>query len=626
MTIAERVPLERSAVSGLRLLAGWAFLAPPLALLAVAAELAFSGGSITPEEWQPVAAGLTASLFVLAAVGAVPSLPRAAAPALSALAALVIWSGASLLWTQSPDATSENIVRLAMLAAAMVIGAAYASRRGSALALACGLASLGGLVAAVVDLKLLAGTTSIFGSSRLSWPIQDANADAAVLWLTLPALVAFATARRLTGLGRGLCALVAGLCLSAGLLTQSRGGAFALVAGLAVAFAIAQERARFALTTLAVVAPAALVVLTAGDPSDSAGAARGRGLAILAAALASAGLVGALSAFEGRLRDREARLAVGAWGVTLVLAAALGLAATSGRPDLWLSSRWHEFRSVDSAPAGLAHFSSGASTRNEYWRVAWRAFEERPVLGVGSGAFSVPWYRLRSINDNISDAHSWEASAFAETGIVGLLLTGAALLLPFWSARRGRGRDGWAVATVALGGAAAYFVVHASFDWLFRVPAVAIPGFLVLGALAGAGGAERIALPGSRQRVALAAVALVAGLIAIPAYLSTADSARAEQRAAVSPNQALGELDWAARLNPFAARPLEVRSSILGSLGRHRAAVAAARETVERDPNDWTGWLALRQAEMAAGQREAAQAAYGRAHALNPRGSLLALP
>jgi hypothetical protein len=543
-----------------------------------------------------------------------------------ALGGLLVWVGASLLWTQSPDATSENIVRLTMLAAAMVIGAAYAARPRSALALACGLASLGGLVAALVDLRLLAGTTSIFGSSRLSWPIQDANADAALVWLTLPAMVAFATARRLGAVGRSCCALVAGLSLSTGLLTQSRGGAFALVAGLAVAFAIARDRARFALTMLAIAAPAALIVLAAGDPSGSAGAARGRGLAVLLAAVASGVLAAALSAFETRVRGREARLALGAWGVTLVLAAALGLATTSGRPDQWLSSRWHEFRSVNSAPPGIAHFSSGASTRNEYWRVAWRAFEDHPLLGVGSGAFSVPWYRLRSINDNISDAHSWEAGALAETGIVGLLLTAATLLLPFSSGRRARDREGWPLTAVALSGAAAYFVVHASLDWLFRVPAVAVPGLLVLGALAGAGGVERIALPRSRQRALLAAAALAGAAVAVPAYLSTADTARAEQRAPISTKEALRELGQAARLNPFAARPLEVRASILGGMGKHEAAVAAARKAVERDPNDWTGWLALRQAETAAGHPVARHAAYLRAQALNPRGALSALP
>jgi hypothetical protein len=627
MTVVERVSLEHGAHISARRVAAWAFSVPPLVLLAIAAGLAFGGGGVTSEEWQPVAAGLTASLVVLAAVGAVPSLPRAAAPALTALIALVAWAGASLLWTASRDATAENVVRLAMLASAMVVGATYAARPRSALALASGLALMGGLVAGVVELKLLVGSTGIFGSSRLSWPVQDANANAALVWLAVPGILAFTAVRRIGAVSHGLCAFVGALCVSVGFLTQSRGGALGLVAALAVAFAIARERARFALATLAVIAPAVLVVLATGDASGSSGAARARGLAIVVAAAGSAACVGTLSALERRVRVREALVAIGAWAVTLAVAGSVALAVTSGRPDLWLSTRWHEFRSIHTAPTGVAHLGSGASSRNEYWRVAWHAFEARPVLGVGSGAFSVPWFRHRSIDDNVTDAHSWEAAALAETGIVGLLLTAATVILPFGSGRGTRHRkDAWPLAAVTLGGAGAYFVVHASLDWMFRVPAVAIPGFVVLGALTAGGGAGRIILPGRRQQVVLAVAALAGAVVAVPGYLSTAETARAEEQAPISTSAALRELDWAARLNPFAAKPLEVRASLLGDAGRPAAALAAAKDAVERDPNDWTAWLTLRQAEETAGHGHAARSAYRRAHILNPRAALLALP
>ena len=600
MTIAERVSLERRAHTA----AAWAFTLPPLALLAIAAGLAFGGGGVTPEQWQPVAAGLTVSVFVLAAVGAVPRLPRAALPAVTALAALIAWAGFSLLWSESRDATAENIVRLAMLAAAMIIGAAYAARPGSAVALACGLASLGIVVAGAVELKLLGGNTGIFAGKRLSWPIQYANADAALVFLTVPAFLALSTARRIGTLGHGGCALGGGLCVSVGLLTQSRGGAFGLTAAVVVAFAIARDRARFALTTLAVIAPAALVVLVSGDPSVSSGAARARGLAVAAAALGSVAVVGTFWALERRVGLREARIALAAWGLALVVAGGVALAATSVK--------------------STSSFGGGSSNRSEYWRVAWHAFEAHPLLGVGSGAFSVPWFRYRSIDENVTDAHSWEASALAETGIVGLLLTGASLLLPFASGRGARRRsdDPRALAAIALGGAGAYFVVHASLDWMFRVPAVAIPGFVVLGALAAGGGVSYIVLPGRRQRVVLAAAALAAAVVSIPAYLSTAATVRAEDHAPTSTSAALRDLDWAARLNPFAARALEVRASVLGAAGRPRASLSAAKRAVERDSNDWTAWLTLRDAEAAVGHRGAARAAFRRAHALNPRAAL----
>jgi predicted Zn-dependent protease len=191
--------------------------------------------------------------------------------------------------------------------------------------------------------------------------------------------------------------------------------------------------------------------------------------------------------------------------------------------------------------------------------------------------------------------------------------------------RRARTSFGaWPIVAVALGGPGMHFVLHASFDWLFRIPAIAIPGFVVLGALATGGSASELILTGSRQRATLAVAALVAAALATPAYLSTAAVARAETEAATGSHDALTRLDTAAWLNPFAVEPLIVRSTILQLDGRRTAALDAAAKATRREPRDWTAWVMLAEARRGAGDRAGFHAALGRAARLNPRAPQLA--
>jgi hypothetical protein len=628
MTAVDHPSQAPVASVGGRLIAAAAFSLPPLMLLVVGLGLAFRGGGVASQQWQPVAVGAAASLLVLSAVGAVPRVPRAALPTLAALGGLLAWSALSFLWTDSREQTFEHVIRLSMLAAAMLVGIAYVARPRAALALAVGLASCGAVAAGAIEFELLRGTTSAFADSRLSWPIDYANATAAFVWLPLPALLAFAAAAPLRPLVRGAVGAFAALGLAVGLATQSRGAAIALACGLVASLAIARDRSRYALTLLVIVAPVAAIAsrLVGGDPSSSASMVRDRGYAALTAALVAGVLVCGLAMLDRRSRfpfgGRETHAAIAVWAAVFVLGMG-AFVSTNGRPDTWISARWNEFTQVQSAatqPTNATHFGTGTSNRYDYWRVAWHSFEDHPLQGVGAGAFSVPWFQSRSIDENVSDAHSWQASALAETGLVGLVLLGLVLLLPLAGLRTARTSSGaWPIAAVALGGPGVYFVVHASTDWLFRIPAIAIPGFVVVGALATGGSEGELILATRTQRVALAAAAVLAVSLATPAYLSTAAVATAESEAATSSGSALGELTRAERLNPFTAEPLVVRSTVLQLEGKPSAALAAARAGTHRAPNDWTTWIVLARARRAAGDLAGSRSALQRAAMLNPR-------
>jgi hypothetical protein len=623
MTTLEQPAVAHANAAGARLLAGAAFALPPLVLLAVAFGLAFRGGGVAADQWQPVALGVTASLLVLAAVGALPSLSRRVWIVLGIWTALLAWSAASLAWSLSREATFEAVTRVAMQAGILAVGAMYASRARAALSVAAGIAISGALIAVLVEAKLLSGATDIFTGSRLAWPVSYANADAALLWISLPALLTFAAAHPLRPFARGVFGLLAGLVFALGLAAESRGAAIALALALASCVMIARDRGRVALTLLALGTPVALSAawMLEGGPV-SATAARERGFAALVAALLCGMLVGGLALLDRRDRfpfgGREARVAALTGGIVAVAAAAV-FVAMSGRPDNWLADRWDEF-STPSTSTPAPSLGTGASSRYEYWRVAWEAGRDRPVAGVGAGAFSVPWFRERSLNENATDAHSWEAAAFAEIGILGLALTAAALLLPLagaWAGRNGQGA--WPIAAVALGGSAVYFVTHASVDWFLRIPAVAIPGLLGLGALAGAGATMRLRLAHLRARVAIAAAALFTSLMILPAYVATAALSRAEKYVQTDTNRAVLELETAKRYNPFAVQPLIHRATLLHFAGHHQGAVEAANEAVERGPNDWAAWMVANEARFFVGDEEGGREARRKSLELNPQ-------
>lgn len=624
VTTLEQPEVAYTSAAGGRLLAGAAFTLPPLVLLAVGFGLAFRGGGVVADQWQPVALGTAASLMVLAVVGALPSVPPRVWIVLALWAALFAWSAASLAWSLSREATFEAVTRVAMQAGIVAVGAVYASRARAALTIAAGIAVSGGLVAVLVELKLLSGATEIFSASRLAWPINYANADAALLWISVPALLTFAAAHPLRPLARGVFGLLTTLAIALGMAAESRGAVIALAAALAACVVIARDRARLVLTLLAVAVPVAPVVtqIVDSDPITVA-TARERGLAALAAALLGGLLVGGLALLDRRDRfpfgGREARVAAATATALGVAVVAVFVAATNGRPNSYVADRWDEFTASASSTTAPG-LGTGTSTRHEYWRVAWDAWRDHPVAGVGAGAFSVPWFRERSLNENVTDAHSWEASALAELGFIGLVLTAAALLVPLAGIRLARRGDGaWPIAAVAVGGVAAYFLVHASVEWLLRIPPVAIPGLLAVGALAGAGAGTRLRLAPLRTRAALGVAAFGASLVILPAYVATAASSRAESDALTNTDRALESLDTAARVNPFAVQPLIQRATILHYAGDNQGAAEAAVRATERGPNDWAAWMVVTEARYFVHDVKGAQEARKRALELNPR-------
>src|SRR5439155_2591966 len=85
-------------------------------------------------------------------------------------------------------------------------------------------------------------------------------------------------------------------------------------------------------------------------------------------------------------------------------------------------------------------FSLSGSNRSEYWRVAWREYEDHPWLGGGAGSYQRFWLRHRRNGLPVLDAHSLYLETLAELGPFGLVLLVGALALPLGLVRTARGR------------------------------------------------------------------------------------------------------------------------------------------------------------------------------------------
>jgi O-antigen ligase len=164
---------------------------------------------------------------------------------------------------------------------------------------------------------------------------------------------------------------------------------------------------------------------------------------------------------------RRWRLVVG-WGAVLLLAGALVLVAV-------------DRASPPARGATAQRFADIGSNRADYWRVAVDSFAGAPLQGVGTAGFRVEWLRERDVAEGAVDVHSLYLETAAELGLVGLALLGAFVGGIALCARRLAVDD----AALAAGPCAALaaLALHAGIDWDWDLPALALVGLLLGGAV-----------------------------------------------------------------------------------------------------------------------------------------------
>jgi O-antigen ligase len=407
--------------------------------------------------------------------------------AVGSLAALGVWTAISLTWAPligpGVDAVQRILLYLAALMAAIAL---FQDRRVARVvepALAFGTLVVIGY--GVLERLLAAGDPqdgSFSAGGRLEQPITYWNAEGLLAALGLVLCV------RLAGDGTRPVALRSAAAAASPLLgmgvylSYSRGALAAALIGVILILAVVPTRRqlRAAVTCLAagVVASACAaafrgVASLEGRPADIDRDGRIVFVVLLA--------VSALAAFASLRTIRAERAGAGSTGLVphaerlpLVAAGAVLLCVVGLIVGGLLETS-------ESAGAKASRLASVSSLRYEYWRVGGEAFADNPLGGLGAGGFRVYWRQHRDVAAGVTEVHSLELEMAAELGLPGL-----ALLLAFIGGVAVATRDALRRrAPLAVAGFAGctVWVLHASIDWDWQVPAVTLPAILLAGAM-----------------------------------------------------------------------------------------------------------------------------------------------
>ena len=630
------------------LLAEAAAFLPAVPLVAAWILWGHHHGGYFARSWYPGALGAVALLtLLLVARRRILPASRPVALALALLLGLVAWSYLSMLWSDAPGdgLTASNKFLLYLLSAWILALLPWTPRAAAAL---LGVWVAGVTTVCAISLIDAHGTDQIgkfFIEGRYLDPIGYANGVSALPAMALFAAFVLAYRRETPTLLRPLALAASVVLLEFSLLPQSRGAMIGLIIAVPLFVLLASDRLRLVLPGLVLIGATALAVgplydvydvatvATQGTPNPPAvGPVLDKAAnTVLLTSLLALGLGVVLALLDRAVRPGPVAVARARTGVGI----ALGLVALAGVVLALVNSgaiadkadeAWTTFKSGKDTPAkeGARLTAVYADQRYDYFRVAYEAFEQKPVAGIGFGGYERRYTKERDFEKPSRYAHNVWLRVMGELGLVGLLLLAGFVVAgpgrAAWLRRRLDGRTAALVASMLC--ASIYFFVHASFDWLEEFPALASPAFaLPLVALAIASPAAAAAR--RQPRAARAAAALLAGLflagaaLAVgPAYLASRYDDRASRTWTANPEAAFRDLDRASGLAPLSARP-ELRAGTLAidldELGRARRHFEAS---LDRE-DTWYAHLSLALIASQAGQKVEARREIGIAHTLN---------
>jgi hypothetical protein len=616
----------------------------PLSAAAVLVTVSlFFGGSLSDSRlfWIGIFAVAVGFGFLAAGLaGLVPvAVPgRSGVVAFGLLAAFVCWNGVTMIWSIAPDLSWAYMNRGAVYLGFALLGLAVAaSVRAPARVVAGGLAVL---LFGVVCWALLGKVfPSLFPDgarvARLRNPVGYWNALGLLCALALPVGLWIATRRSWRRELRAAGVVLLYLAVVALVLTFSRAGI--LVAAVAVLLWLAFVPARlesFGALVVSVV-PAAAVAGWAStrsgivDDGQSFSARQSDGawfglVLVLVGVLVVAAAVWA-DRLDRRFDDPEARrlwtrrigLGVGA----VAVAGVISVSAASGGPNAWL----REFRGGGEVSNSSRFGTLSSNNRWEWWKEAWKVFEEKPAGGKGAATFVYARRRVQQGSTVTNEPHNIALQSLAETGIVGFLLgvgaVVAALLAIARAVLRLRGEERAATAAIAI--AIPAFLLHALADIDWDFVAVCAPVFMLGGLVIGIGGEVRaVRMPLRSLAAAGVAAVLLAGVYSLAAPWLAAnrvDDAYTALFARDLRSGAAAARD-AASLNPLSVQPIWALAEAYAALPDERGAVDQYRRATRLQPENPDTWVALGRYELCFGDVFDAYRALNQAYTLDPFG------
>jgi hypothetical protein len=556
-----------------------------------------------------------------------------------ALVGLAAWTLISGLWSTVPDIPWSDAQRAVGYAAAFAIGVWASLLLGRRMLLALGpLAFAGALVALLTLIVLWTGTNSLEfldDEATLRYPIGYRNAEAAFFLMALMPTIVLAASRELDWRLRGVLLGSATLMIQLSVLAQSRASIFAIVIALAILVAIHPERLRVLgwlgmATAISLIALPWLLDVFQRDAGNTAAEIPPIHHACVAMALTSAlsvaiGLAAARLGGGFKLPDR-ARSGIG-WGLAacvalVVLAGFVALLRTDGGPGGFVSRHFKELTegspnlSTQSSRFGL----DVRTDRGDFWRVAIDDFGRRPLGGDGAGGFRISYLEHRHTQVEPEDPHNVEMLMISELGLPGALLFLAfvigSVVAVIRASRAGPSAAALAAGALALSG---YWLAHASADWFWSYAAITLPVPFALGAAAAPALRREGETGRTAARTALAVTALAVALTMVPFFLSARYTNQGIRIGQSDTEAAYVDLNRAADLNPWTARPLAAESAIALQAGDDARGLSSIADAIDRSPHDWL--LYMQKARVLAQSDPAgSRLALDEARKLNPGG------
>jgi len=557
-------------------------------------------------------------------------------------ALLAFLTAVSIMWSIVPELsyveTGRTFSYLAVFAAA-VAGAKVAPRAAPQLL-------LGLLIGAIVPVAYALASRVWPGalaenevSNRLGQPFDYWNAVGCVAAMAVPITLWLGSRRSGPAIARVLAYPCMGVCVVAILLTQSRGAAAAAAVGAIAWFALVPLRLRsLPVLVLPLVAGSAVAAwaLTKDpftkslQPLSAKEAVAGDFGALVLLMVVLLVLVGAAVEVAAERRAPSARLRrrVGVVAVALACLAPLGAFTSVAFSERGIGDRIDELTSeTEVAPQeGGGRVFAASSSRGKYWREAFRVFENRPLEGVGAGAFEKARLRHRTDQSVTQHAHGWIPQTMADFGLIGLAIAtllglawslaalSATGLLPRRFMRRvgddapppRRDWDAERIALVTLALVPVVYGVQALLDWTWFIQGPTAMALIGAGFIAGRGplGAEERAAPVERPRrpdrfrIAGAVAAVGTALLLAWTIWQPEASDRATNEALALNDErkfdeAIDKTKDAERLNPLTPDPLLVRAAIDTAANRVDDAQENLERAVIRFPGDPQTWYRL---------------------------------
>ncbi len=470
-----------------------------LTLAAVAAYGMLNQGLYVEGLWQPVAAGTLGLLFVTVIVrGYYADLPQAAWIMVAFLAALVGIKGLSMVWTISETETINELVRSSMYLAVFLAalgGLASARQVGPLMDVAIL------MVAAVAGYGLLQKINPVLypidslDDVRIDSTLEYVNTTAAVLGMGV-ALVLARTLSTRNAILRGVYAVLTLAFFVALYLTVSRGGIGSLGVAMVVLFVLTEKRLQLLINLLLVSVPGAWILWRIRDldgffkPEISDARRIELGTAfrddLIVALVVAFVLQAAYTVLSGRyeltLTGRRVASAIVVGATVLVVGAFMFVAVSAyggvGRVYETLVSSPDQ---TENLGGRLTSLDTGF--RQDYWKVGWEAWKERPLTGTGAGTFKYTWLENRPVAQGVQQVHNLYLEQGTETGVFAFLaLVGFVGTLVGYSARatwRSRGERRLLLA--GLTSALVVYFVSSFLEWHWYLPGSTLFLFFLAG-------------------------------------------------------------------------------------------------------------------------------------------------